>query len=133
MQVEQALYAGSSMPNNLQNYHNTCLKNKVILPHEGIFIVPEPINITCSGVRKRPNLPDFVWDSAVSCDTAEQQAWEEDPRKARLYAKKYNDERLDWALKLLPRRRHIFILPPKVPCEWDGFADLMCTSYVCSS
>ncbi|GLI59173.1 hypothetical protein VaNZ11_001002 [Volvox africanus] len=127
-----AIYINSSLPNNLQNYYKTCLRGKVRMSDENTFVVKTAINITCSGVMVRDGLPDTPWNSSSSCDVAEQQAWEDQTvEQANEIAK--TDPALSFALRQFPRRRHIYILPPSVPCPWAGFADVTCTAFFCSS
>ncbi|GIL84615.1 hypothetical protein Vretifemale_13287 [Volvox reticuliferus] len=127
-----AIYDNSSLPNNLQNYYKTCLRGKAMLSNPNTFIVKTAINITCSGVLVREGLPDTPWDSSTSCGVAEQQAWELQAEEQAIEISK-SDPALAWALQQQPRRRHIYILPSSVPCPWAGFADVTCTSFVCSS
>ncbi|GIL65170.1 hypothetical protein Vafri_18970 [Volvox africanus] len=127
-----AIYRNSSLPNNLQNYYSTCLRGKARLGDENTFVVKTAINITCSGVLVREGLPDTPWDSSTKCGVAEQQAWELQAEEQAMEIAA-TDPALSWALRQYPRRRHIYILPPSVPCPWAGYADVTCTSFVCSS
>lgn len=117
-------------PDNLQNYYQTCSRNKTFFDPSKVMVVG-PINVPCSGALTRGSL-SFPW-SANGCGAAEQVAWLD---IAEAYARQHvapNDPAVASVLSWTERRRVIVILPAAVKCPWAGLGVVGCVGPLCTA